>query len=59
MISRASVWCLVGESSMYWDTTLDKAFENVFCILAILRFQTKNRFCDRLNAYSTASSTTT
>ena len=31
---------------MCWDTALDKAFENVFCILAILRFQTKNRFCE-------------
>jgi len=44
--SHASVWCLVGDSSMCWDTALDKAFENVFCILAILRFQTKNRFCE-------------
>src|SRR3974390_1940633 len=44
--SHASVWCLVGDSSMCRDTALDKAFENVFCILAILRFQTKNRFCE-------------
>jgi len=28
------------------DTASDKAFENVFCIKAILRLTTKNRFCE-------------
>jgi hypothetical protein len=28
------------------DIASDKAFENVFCIKAILRLATKNRFCE-------------
>jgi|GEM_PF-5804746 hypothetical protein len=31
---------------MCLDTAPDKAFENVFCIEAILRLAIKNRFCE-------------
>jgi hypothetical protein len=42
--SHASVSRLVGDSLMCFDTALDKAAENCFCIRAILRLAMKNRF---------------
>jgi hypothetical protein len=44
--SHASVSRLVAESGMCLDSVSDKALANVFCIKAILRLATKNRFCE-------------
>jgi hypothetical protein len=44
--SHASVSRLVAESGMCLDIVSDKALANVFCIKAILRLATKNRFCE-------------
>jgi hypothetical protein len=44
-ISHASVSRLVADSGIWLDTVPDKAFENVFCIEAILLMPTKDRFC--------------
>src|SRR6266851_5288928 len=47
MISSAShdsVSRLVAESLMCLATASDKAFENIDCMIAILRLQAKNRF---------------
>jgi hypothetical protein len=47
MISSAShdsVSCLVADRSMCLATALDKAFENIDCMIAILCCQAKNRF---------------
>jgi hypothetical protein len=43
-VSHDSVSRLVADSSMCFATTLDKAFENIDCMSAILRCQAKNRF---------------
>src|SRR5450756_538732 len=42
--SHASVSRLVTDRSMCLATALDKAFENIDCMSAILRCQAKNRF---------------
>src|SRR3974390_1315560 len=42
--SQPSVSRLVAERAMWLCIAPDKAFENVFCIKAILRLPTKNRF---------------
>jgi hypothetical protein len=42
--SQPSVSRLVAERAMWLCIATDKAFENVFCIKAILRLPTKNRF---------------
>src|SRR5450759_2570568 len=43
-VSRDSVSRLVTDRSMCFATALDKAFENIDCMIAILSCQTKNRF---------------
>src|ERR1035437_910158 len=43
-VSHDNVSCLVTDRSMCFATALDKAFENIDCMSAILRCQAKNRF---------------
>src|SRR5450759_235086 len=43
-VSHHNVSCLVTDRSMCFATALDKAFENIDCMSAILRCQAKNRF---------------
>jgi hypothetical protein len=42
-VSHASVSRLVTDRSMCFATALDKALENIDCMIAILRSQAKNR----------------
>src|ERR1022692_2152787 len=41
-VSHDSVSCLVADRPMCFATALDKAFENIDCMSAILRCQAKN-----------------
>src|ERR1035437_9195278 len=41
-VSHDSVSCLVADRPMCFATALDKAFENIDCMSAILRCQVKN-----------------
>src|SRR5450759_1295912 len=43
-VSHDNVSLLVTDRSMCFSTRLDKAFENIDCMSAILRCQAKNRF---------------
>src|SRR5665811_736439 len=43
-VSHDNVSRLVSDRSMCFATALDKAFENIDCMSAILRCQAKNRF---------------
>src|SRR5450755_4346477 len=43
-VSHDNVSRLVTDRSMCFATALDKAFENIDCMSAILRCQAKNRF---------------
>src|SRR5665811_714147 len=43
-VSHDNVSRLVTDRSMCFATALDKAFENIDCMSAILRYQAKNRF---------------
>src|SRR5450756_2070300 len=45
-VSHDNVSRLVTDRSMCFATALDKAFENIDCMSAILRCQAKNRFYD-------------
>src|SRR5665647_905812 len=51
-VSHDNVSRLVTDRSMCFATALDKAFENIDCMSAILRCQTRIAFMNQLNALS-------
>ena len=46
LAEKAALGPIVADRSMCWSIKLDKAFENAFCITAILRLLTKNPFSE-------------